>query len=341
MSSFFSAAKSVMSKAATAAMDTHVAKTIQSTIDSHKVLDVRAGKWRDPGRNTVADDNNNYKQQPMSHDLVPSTDTDTNTTASTATSPTTTPTVAQTTYRQWHSSTTPVGTVAVEIHGLQDSSPGSDDDTTTDTATPKRVRRGTKYYAVVFLEGQRHTTGQLQNLDQQASLPHIIDDNGQETTQDVDALGPDGTSTGTKADSDITGQHQCTLNVRDVTSDVFVQVWSTRGRIGKDTSRSTARGHVFIGQAVVPLRRLCPHMASSSSDQTHRMDTTTLSLWPLDPDDVKLQSGLSKLKGSAMKRPVFSKQVQTNVQGKRGGVKVVVVVFVMVVLLLWRCTPLL
>jgi hypothetical protein len=77
MSSFFSAAKSAMSKAATAAMDTHVAKTIQSTIDSHKVLDVRAGKWRDPGRNTVADDNNNYKQQPMSHDLVPSTDTDT------------------------------------------------------------------------------------------------------------------------------------------------------------------------------------------------------------------------------------------------------------------------
>jgi hypothetical protein len=347
MASFFSAAKTVLKQTTTAALNSQVGKTIRSTIDSHKVLDVRAGKWKDPGRKVVKEkeksahsaaaelaaaaaaaattdvstmqkDNKETKNKSnnatiksthssRSDEGEPKDEIDLSAAAATDKA-------REKEFSDWFSKAKPVGSVSVEIHGLRDA---DEEKRSTSAEKSKKIRRGTKYYAVIFLEGSSHTTGKLKNLNAMESIPSLVGDDGKEVkSEDIQLVDGDesnvSATTSALNSKDLVGHHQCSLDVRDVTSDVFVQVWSTRGRIGHDVSRSKTRGHEFIGQSVIPIRHLCPHslLSTGGSVTTKKL---TLRLWPLDPDDVKLQSGIPKLKGSAMTRPSFASEQQTNI----------------------------
>ena len=171
-SSFFSAASAVLKKTAAAAVDSHVGKTIRSTVDAHNPIAVRRGKFIDPGRLPTS---SSPTETGTTISLSTNND-DANTTGSTSTT-TSSSTEKQVIdkrrdeYTKWHQVSTPVGTVSVEVHGLRSSEENDDDaSTSASIAAAKRLRRGTKFYALVLCEGQRHTTGQLEDLENQASI---------------------------------------------------------------------------------------------------------------------------------------------------------------------------
>ena len=319
-SSFFSAASAVLKKTAAAAVDSHVGKTIRSTVDAHNPIAVRRGKFIDPGRLPTS---SSPTETGTTISLSTNND-DANTTGSTSTT-TSSSTEKQVIdkrrdeYTKWHQVSTPVGTVSVEVHGLRSSEENDDDaSTSASIAAAKRLRRGTKFYALVLCEGQRHTTGQLEDLENQAS---ILGAANEQRSKEKDSNEDEEDSEKEQAPAvDLLGNHQCTLDVRDVTSDVFVQIWSTRraiiDRTLDDDNNEAIKRSEFVGQIAIPLRHLCPSSTGTNGATQMvvegKMTRVQCRMWPLNPNDAKFQSGISKLQGSAMTKQAPTQRPRTD-----------------------------
>ena len=302
----FKAISQGIKSSAAAAIKSNLGQTIQNTIDSHKVISIRQGKFIDPGRSVET--SNAETKTTISLNKV-----DTNTTPSPT--PSKKPTIDRTAFNNWQRRSKPIGNIAIEIHGLHE---GNED--TIDQHDKRkeqggdRIRQGTKFYALILLEGQRHTTGKLQDLDQQQD--DILDTILNNIDEKEDNKDPnDDTATTTTKDfnlsnNDVLGELSCNLDVRNVTSDVFIQIWSTRTTIvdsvpGDDENDGLRKSHLFHGQCVVPLRHLCAQ-SSTSTIESNELQHTLLHLWPLSSNDSKLQSGIARLAGSAMTKPAFT-----------------------------------